>query len=129
GYRPLIFPQGTRSRPLTRGFSGIVQMALHMGVRIVPVGVSGSDDCYPGDNPFSKGGRVHYCIGKPFDPGADSQAPRDFIPLTIKASRDHGEAFERLTDELMARINELLPTEYQFAEEGQASTQGAERFL
>lgn len=129
GYRPLIFPQGTRSRPLTRGFSGIVQMALHMKVRIVPVGVSGSDDCYPGDNPFSKGGRVHYSIGKPFDPNADPKAPSDFVPLTIKASRDHGETFERLTDDLMGRINELLPPEYQFAGEQTVSDQGAERFI
>jgi 1-acyl-sn-glycerol-3-phosphate acyltransferase len=128
GYRPLIFPQGTRSRPLTQGFSGIVQMALHMGVRIVPVGVSGSDDCYPGDNPFSKGGSVHYSIGEPFDPNANPDAPKDFVPLTIRASREHGAQFEVLTDQLMHRINDLLPAEYQFADE-QESEQGAERFV
>ena len=91
--------------------------------------ISGSDDCYPGDNPFSKGGRVHYSIGKPFDPNADPKAPSDFVPLTIKASRDHGETFERLTDDLMGRINELLPPEYQFAGEQTVSDQGAERFI
>jgi 1-acyl-sn-glycerol-3-phosphate acyltransferase len=129
GYRPLIFPQGTRSRHLTQGFSGIVQMALHMGVRIVPVGVSGSDLCYPGDNPFSKGGHVHYSVGEPFDPNASPEAPKDFIPLTIRASRDHGAEFEALTGQLMDRINELLPAEYQYAESLLTQKQGAERFV
>ena len=129
GYRPLIFPQGTRSRPLTQGFSGIVQMALHMGVRIVPVGVSGSDICYPGDNPFSRGGHVHYSIGEPFDPGAHPGAPKDFIPLTIRASRDHGPEFENLTAKLMHRINGLLPSEYQFDTDRNTTERGAERFL
>lgn len=129
GYRPLIFPQGTRSRRLTRGFSGIVQMALHMKVRIVPVGVTGSDQCYPGDNPFSKGGKVHYSIGTPFDPGAAPHAPTDFVPLTIRASQEHGSTFEKLTDELMERINALLPAEYQFSKERSSSTQGTERFV
>lgn len=129
GYRPLVFPQGTRSRPLTRGFSGIVQMALHIGVPIVPVGVSGSDLLYPGDIPFSKGGHVHYRVGRPFDPGAEHGAPRDFVPLTIRASQQHGEAFDRLTQGLMDRINDLLAPEYQYDRSRETQPSGAERFL
>ncbi len=131
GYRPLVFPQGTRSKRLTRGFSGVVQMALHLGVRIVPVGVSGSDNIYPGDSPFSVAGHVHYSVGEPFDPRQSrSDAPSNFVPLTIRASQDHGPAFDRITADLMERINELLPPEYQFAPESDAAVAaGAERFL
>ena len=128
GYRPLVFPQGTRSRKLTRGFSGIVQMALHTGVRIVPVGVSGSDLLYPGDNPFTKGGHVHYSIGEPFDPRS-VDAPQNFVPLTIRASQEHGSTFEGLTGILMDRINNLLPAEYQFAQSEEEEFAGAERFV
>lgn len=129
GYRPLVFPQGTRSRPLTRGFSGIIQMALHMGVRIVPVGVSGSDRLYPRDNPFSRGGPVHYSIGAPFDPAAFDDAPRDFVPLTIRASQQHSPEFEKITDHLMQRIDQLLPPEYRFAADDTQEPAGADRFV
>lgn len=128
GYRPLVFPQGTRSKRLTRGFSGVVQMALHMGVRIVPVGVSGSDTLYPGDNPFSIGGHVHYQIGEPFDPRGPG-APSDFVPLTIKASQEHGKKFEEITAQLMDKINELLPPDYQFDDSSESDAGGAERFV
>lgn len=131
GYRPLVFPQGTRSRALTRGFSGVVQMALHTGVRIVPVGVSGSDRLYPGDRPFSVGGAVHYSVGEPFDPASVGRVPKGFSPLTIKASQEHGECFQEITDLLMERINDLLPSPYQFQgqEKGAFEEGGAERFV
>lgn len=129
GYRPLVFPQGTRSRALTRGFSGIVQMALHTGVRILPIGVSGSDLLYPGDSPFSKGGHVHYAVGEPFNPAEGIEVPA-FKPLTIEAFRHNGELFDSLMEQLMERINNLLPADYGFQESGQeAAGEGAERFL
>ncbi len=129
GYRPLVFPQGTRSRRLTPGFSGVVQMALHLGVSIVPIGVSGSDLLYPGDSIFSKGGHCHYTIGEPIDLCSDPRAPRDFLPLTIDASRRYEQEFQRLTDLLMDRINDLLPEEYQFGDRAESLQAGTERFL
>lgn len=130
GYRPLVFPQGTRSKRLTPGFSGIVQMALHLKVPILPVAVSGSEKLYPGNSSRSKGGHVHYKIGDLFDPASEPQAPANFMPLTIDASRRHGEAFSEITSRLMDRINDLLPEEYQYDPEGLANTrQGIKRFL
>jgi hypothetical protein len=130
GYRPLIFPQGTRSKRLTPGFSGIVQMALHLNVPILPVAVSGSDLIYPGNSSRSKGGHVHYAIGDLYDPSAEPNAPTDFLPLTIAASRDHEESFKRLTANVMDRLNDLLPEEYQYDPEGLANIrQGVRRFL
>ncbi len=129
GYRPLVFPQGTRTRRLTPGFSGVVQMALHLKVPIVPVGVSGSDLLYPGDSPFSKGGHCHYRVGEPFDPSAEPGAPTDFVPLTIDASKRYGDLFGVLTQKLMERIDELLPEEYQFGLDHCAVPVGTERFV
>jgi 1-acyl-sn-glycerol-3-phosphate acyltransferase len=131
GYRPLIFPQGTRSKRLTPGFSGIVQMALHLKVPILPVAVSGSEKLYPGNRALSKGGHVHYTIGELYDPSREEGAPTDFMPLTIAASRQHGEAFSELTTRLMDRLNDLLPEEYQYAPEGLEATRrkGIQRFV
>lgn len=121
GYRPLIFPQGTRSRRMSPGFSGIIQMALHLKVPILPVGVSGSDLLYPGNSPLSKGGHVHYSIGDFYDPSLEPDAPEDFIPLTIEASLRHGSKFEELTEKLMLELDALLPSEYQFETGNQTS--------
>lgn len=130
GYRPLIFPQGTRSKRLTPGFSGIVQMALHLKVPILPVAVTGSELIYPGNRALSKGGHVHYRLGELYDPSTSPGAPTDFMPLTIAASRQHGEVFGELTSQLMDRLNDLLPEEYQFAPDGAESTeQGVGRFV
>lgn len=130
GYRPLIFPQGTRSKRLTPGFSGIVQMALHLKVPILPVGVSGSDLLYPGNSTRSQGGHVHYTVGELYDPSSEPSAPTDFLPLTIAASREHGAAFTDLTAQLMDRLNELLPEPYQFDPDGpDVAGKGIRRFL
>lgn len=130
GYRPLVFPQGTRSRRLTPGFSGIVQMALHLKVPILPVAVSGSDLLYPGNSARSRGGHVHYTVGDLFEPSALPQAPTDFVPLSIAASKQHGIAFTQLTTALMDRLNELLPEEYQYDPQGLAAIgQGINRFV
>lgn len=129
GYRPLIFPQGTRSRRLTPGFSGIIQMALHLGVPILPVAVSGADDIYPGNSIFSKGGKVHYSVGELFDPALEPDAPQDFIPLTIAASRQHGDQFQILTSKLMNQLNDLLPEEYKYDPNDSGGKQGSKRFV
>lgn len=129
GYRPLVFPQGTRSRRLTPGFSGIVQMALHLKVPILPVGVSGSDKIYPGNSIRSRGGHVHYNIGELYDPSTEPGAPTDFMPLTISASAQHGEKFADMTSHLMDRLNDLLPPDYQYDPEGPNTRQGIRRFL
>ncbi len=129
GYRPLVFPQGTRSRRLTPGFSGIVQMALHLKVPILPVAVSGSDKIYPGNSIRSKGGHVHYTIGDLYDPASEPEAPKNFMPLTIAASAEHGEAFGEITSHLMDRLNDLLPPDYQYDPDGPNTRQGVRRFL
>ena len=55
--------------------------------------------------------------------------PKDFVPLTIRASQEHGEHFQMVTDRLMDRINDLLPDDYKFSDQDENSDGGAERFV
>ncbi|MBI4615074.1 MAG: 1-acyl-sn-glycerol-3-phosphate acyltransferase [Planctomycetes bacterium] len=117
----LVFPQGTRSKRLSRGHDGLAQMANHLGAAIVPVGCNGSDRLYPGASPFSRGGRAVYRIGRPLEPEGPELGPlrvrEPFAPLSREAGRFHGERFSAATSVVMERIDALLDPEYRFAED------------
>ena len=130
GLNLLIFPQGTRSKRLTRGHTGAAQMILHTEHPVIPVGCNGSDHAYPGNSPLSSGGRIVYRIGKPLtvdDALQPFRIDEPFVPFTDSAAK-HQETFRKLTDYLMDRINELLDPEYQYGEED-SGKKGADRFL
>lgn len=129
----LVFPQGTRSKRLSKGHIGLAEMACHLGHAIVPVGCSGSDRLYPTSRPFSKGGRVVYRIGKPLEldaaPIAEHRVPADVIPFSPE-SRAHADAYETITQIVMDRINTLLDPEYQYSDDGSSDgVSGMDRFL
>jgi 1-acyl-sn-glycerol-3-phosphate acyltransferase len=132
GLHLLIFPQGTRSKRLTRGHVGAAQMILHTGAPVIPVGCSGSDQCYPGNSPISRGGTITYRIGAPLT--ADGELARfriaePFTPFT-RAADKHAATFRALTDLLMDRINHLVDPEYRFAEGDEAEGgRDAHRFV
>ncbi|MBC7792980.1 MAG: 1-acyl-sn-glycerol-3-phosphate acyltransferase, partial [Clostridia bacterium] len=128
----LVFPEGTRSLKLARGFTGLMQMAQHVGVDIIPVGCNGSDKAYPTNSPFSKGGRIIYRIGPPLSlEGPELQPYRvksEYTPFTRDASEKHGPAFEAATRVVMKHISELIDPEYRAA--GEVSTvHGVARFM
>jgi len=126
----LIFPEGTRSRTLTQGQIGAAQIALHLGVPIIPVGCSGSDHCYPGNSPLSRGGRITYRVGKPLKPAGELAkfAPgEDYTPFTPSAEK-HEAKFRALTDLMIERIGELVDPEYR-ASANTELAQGAKRFV
>ena len=129
GLNLLIFPQGTRSKRLTKGLTGAAQMILFSKAPVVPVGCNGSDAAYPGNSPLSSGGNLVYRIGKPLH--ADRElAPwkidEPFVPFTQSAEKFQ-KNFRGVTDYLMDRINELLDPPYQY---GEAELEkGAKRFL
>jgi 1-acyl-sn-glycerol-3-phosphate acyltransferase len=128
----LVFPQGTRSKRLSRGHGGISQIALKFQRTIVPVGCSGSDRVYPGASPFAKGGRVVYRFGPPVTP--EDMAPwwidEDFEPFTVEAERRHQGRFQGLVDEVMSRIDALVDPPYRFAAGGESDgVRGTARFL
>ncbi|MCS6914855.1 MAG: lysophospholipid acyltransferase family protein [Myxococcales bacterium] len=132
GLHLLIFPEGTRSRRLGRGRTGAAQMALYTRAPVVPVGCNGSDLCYPGDSPLSRGGVITYRIGAPMRADgelAPFQIPVPFEPFTPSAE-PHQATFQRLTDLFMDRINALLDPPYQYDPDAPPDEpRGAERFL
>lgn len=115
----LVFPQGTRSTRLSRGHTGLVQMAQHLGHAIVPVGCNGSDQAYPGSSPFSKGGDLVYRVGAPLPLDGPVLGPHrvsaPFVPFSNEATAAHGDAFRAATDIIMDRINDLLDPPYQYS--------------
>ncbi len=123
GHHILVFPQGTRSKRLTRGYVGIAQMTQKLGLDIVPVGCNGSDKIYPGNNPFAVKGTVTYRIGKPIKLNGpeleEHRIEEDFIPFSKDAESKYTQQFRVITDVVMNKVNDLLDEEYQFdSEEG-----------
>lgn len=133
-YHVLVFPQGTRSKRLSRGHTGLVQAAQYLGVDIVPIGCNGCDRVYPGSSPFAKGGHVVYRVGKPLRIDGPELGPcrvtEPFAPLSDHASAAHEAKFRAATDIVMNAIDGLLDEEYRFGD-GQASdgVQGVSRFV
>ncbi|MCA9661310.1 MAG: 1-acyl-sn-glycerol-3-phosphate acyltransferase [Myxococcales bacterium] len=129
----LVFPEGTRSRHLSRGHTGLAQMTQHLDAAIVPVGCSGSDHLYPGDLPLSKGGRVTYRIGAPLEPDGPElgphRVPSAVLPLTRAANERYGDRYEAITEVVMAKIGELVDPEYGPAPEAKAGESGIDRFI
>jgi len=128
----LIFPQGTRSIRLSKGHIGMAQVALRYRKTIVPVGCSGSDQVYPGSNPFAKGGKITYRFGVPI-PYEEMNAfhvPEPFTPFDLRDERTHRGRFQGLTDLVMSRIDELVDPPYRFATDGESGgVTGSNRFI
>ena len=128
----LVCPQGTRSKRLTQGKTGMMQMAQKMGAIIVPVGCNGSDKLYPGGSPFAKRGKVVYRIGEPLnvlDPQyKEYRVPPSVVPFSREANEQYGTQYQALTDIVMDRLNDLLDPEYQYGEEESKSGQ-VKRFV
>ena len=112
----LVFPQGSRSIRLSKGRSGLAQIALHLGATIVPVGCSGSPTVYPGKSFRAQPGRVTYRIGNPITltEYAGDMADTPFVPFSRRAETKHHAAFSGMVDHVMQRINDLLDDEYRF---------------
>jgi 1-acyl-sn-glycerol-3-phosphate acyltransferase len=97
-----IYPEGTRSPDgrLYRGKTGPVRMALEAGVRIVPVGVSGTDRAMPTGSYLAKRVPVTIRYGEPLD--FSRYADRKTDPFVLRSA----------TDELMYEIMLLSGQEY-----------------
>ena len=133
GNHLLIFPEGTRSVRLGTGRIGLAQIAQHLRMPVVPVGCNGCHRLYPGDVPFSKGGRVVYRIGAPILPDDPELAPHavppDILPFTRKADA-YKPQYQAITDIVMARIAALLDDEHlPQAGDPDEAEQGARRFV
>ncbi len=128
-----VFPQGTRSIRLSRGHTGIIQLAMHLNVPILPIGCNGTDRLYPGNSPWARGGRAVYRIGAPlrWDGAlAPYRIADPFKPFTHETSRRHGQRFQEAVDYLMDQINRLLDEPYRYSlDRSSDGVQGSRRFL
>ena len=128
----LVFPQGTRSRRLSRGHIGLAQVALHLGATIVPVGCSGSDGVYTSRSFVAKPGAITYRIGEPIEPSewADLAPKEPFVPFDREDEKKHRDAFQAVVDVVMERIDGLVDEPYRFSDDRTSEgSQGADRFV
>ncbi len=111
----LVFPEGRRSKKLTRGKPGLAQVALALDVPVVPVGCNGSDKAYTGNLPFPKANKkIVYRVGEPIDfkkVSDEFDIKEDFVPFTPQTKKLQG-VFNRATEIVMERIYNLLDEEY-----------------
>ena len=134
GHHILIFPQGTRSKRLSKGHIGLVQMSQCLKVPIVPIGCSGSDLVYPGSAPWAKGGHIRYRIGKPItldDPKIqDFIVQESFLPFSAHAHQEYRTQFQSMTNVIMDIINTLVDPPYQYSEDQSSDgVKGLNRFM
>lgn len=132
GLDVLVFPQGSRSRRLSRGHIGLAQVALHLGATIVPVGCSGSDEVYDSRSVFAKPGNITYRVGLPIPAKHWKKvAPKQpFVPFSHAAEGEHRSVFQAVVDEVMERIDELVDEPYRFAHDRCSDgTVGSARFV
>jgi 1-acyl-sn-glycerol-3-phosphate acyltransferase len=94
-----IYPEGTRSPDgrLYRGRTGIARMALESGAPVVPVAMFNTAEIQPTGKIIPKVRRVKMVFGKPIFYEGDSS--------DIQLQR-------KITDEIMAKIQELSGQEY-----------------
>ena len=100
GYILGVAPEGTRSYNgcLLRGQPGIVLVALHSGVPILPLAHWGGE-AFPQNIQRLKRTDFHIRMGKPFT-------------LDAKGERVNGKVRQAMVDEIMVQIAVLMPEEY-----------------
>jgi 1-acyl-sn-glycerol-3-phosphate acyltransferase len=130
----LVFPQGTRSKRLSRGHTGLAQMSQRLGAAIIPIGCNGSDKAYPGSSPWASGGRIVYRVGPILEVDGPElgryRIREEFTPLARESASRFGDRFRAITDVVMARIDELLDPEYQASDTAESDgVRGIHRFV
>ncbi len=111
GLNLIIFPEGTRSLRLGTGRTGLAQIALYSGKKIVPVGCNNSDRIYTGHSPFARSGTVTYRIGEPLSVDGrlkEFRITESFKLFSRESQQKHKVQFEGVTQVVMDSINELL---------------------
>ncbi len=107
----IIFPEGTRSLRLGVGRTGLAQIALYSGKKIVPVGCNNSDRVYRGHLPFAKTGVITYRIGEPLSVDGRLKEFRITEPFKLfsrESQQKFRAQFEGVTQIVMDCINDLL---------------------
>lgn len=123
GYHLHVFPQGSVSSRLTRGQIGAVQLAHALGLSIVPVGINGCREVFPGASPWPHPAELRFRFGPARAPDL-TELPADFRPFHPDDERVHRAVLERATASIMDAIDERLDTRYR--RQGDAPSDGAQ---
>lgn len=114
----IIFPEGTRGTTLGEGKTGLAQIALATGKKVVPVGCNNSDALYTGSLPFAKSGVIIYRIGEPLsvhDKLKEYRIEEKFTLFSKESQEKYKKHFEQVTKIVMENINQLLDEKYKRA--------------
>jgi 1-acyl-sn-glycerol-3-phosphate acyltransferase len=114
-----IYPEGTRAPDtrLHRGHTGVMRVARHCGVPVVPVGISGTREVQPPGRMILRPFRtVTIRFGPSLDAGAAGHRPvgpsgDDDAPVR-EPERDEAAELRAVTDSLMTEIARLSGQEY-----------------
>ncbi|HOG15827.1 MAG TPA: lysophospholipid acyltransferase family protein [Syntrophales bacterium] len=120
GLNLIIFPEGTRSVQLGQGRTGLAQLALYTGKKVVPVACNNSEQVYPDSLPFARSGRIVYRVGEPLSLDGKLRPFRieeSFKLLSRESQMKHREQFEAVTRIVMESINEMLDDRYRWSAE------------
>jgi len=111
GYLMHLYPEGTISSRLCPGKTGALQVALAMGLQIVPVGLSGMRESF--DGLLAKpGGKLNIRFG---DPWVAPEGRYDgFVPFDLDSERQFHRQLTEDTQEIMEHLNDLLEPDYQW---------------
>ena len=129
GHSLHIYPEGLCSTRLSRGRIGAVQVAVALGIPVVPVGFSGMNDFFqPKALKAHSGGVLSLRFGAPYR--IERTELQGFCPFEFDEEDRHRAVLEEETASLMAKINGLLEPDYQWGEDLQGDgLKGIERFF
>jgi len=129
GHSLHIYPEGTVSSRLGRGRIGAMMFAQALGAEVLPVGIGGARGAFVGQTPLVRGGDIDFRFGTAYRPDLGA-LPDDFRAFDPVHERRDRAVLQAATDDLMARINTLLPPELQHRpDHGPDGTRGTRRFL
>ncbi|HYA13408.1 MAG TPA: hypothetical protein VEF33_03615, partial [Syntrophales bacterium] len=110
-----------RGTTLGEGRTGLAQVALATGKKIIPVGCNNSDAVYTGSLPFAKSGVIIYRVGAPLsldDQLKEFRIEEKFKLLSKESQIKYKKRFEEVTAIVMESINQLLDEKYRRAFNG-----------
>lgn len=106
-----MYPEGTVSPTLGTGRIGAVQLAVALGLPLLPVGMSGCPEAFIGSSPLTRGGTVTVRVGQLMELPPDLM-PAGFRPFDPDDEAANRPALQAVTDALMDRIDGLLDPPY-----------------
>jgi 1-acyl-sn-glycerol-3-phosphate acyltransferase len=128
GHHLHIYPEGTVSGRLGPGRAGVMQLAWALDLPVVPLAMSGCRDAFRGQGLWLRGGEIELRFGEPYRPDL-SALPPGFRPFDPDDEQTYRPALQRATDDLMDRLDALLPPGLRRAAEAGDPGHDTRRFL